>query len=293
MKYSRNDLVWPSSDAAPQSSPSSCACPCGVQRLVAGGEVGFELQPIVDLATGRAFAHEALVRCGHPECGSPRQLFDAALLQGCAGALGRAVRNAAIRTHPDQTLFLNVHPHELREGWLLEPEEPIYRHAPGVYLEITESVPLTQLAESREVLRRIRERGVHIVIDDLGAGYSNLRYIADFNPSLVKLDRTLVRGLDRSSRMFRLVAAIVVMADSLDAEVVAEGIETEEELLAVRDAGVQFGQGYLLARPAFPAPEVYWPLSADESSDGPGVASGIRAVSPVAGLDPKKQAAEG
>jgi EAL domain-containing protein (putative c-di-GMP-specific phosphodiesterase class I) len=134
---------------------------------------------------------------------------------------------------------------------------------------------------------------VHVVIDDLGAGYSNLRYIADLHPSLVKLDRALVRGRRNHSRMFRLVEGIVVLCGSLDARVVAEGIETEAELALVREAGVHFGQGYLLAKPAFPAPEVRWPYEHDEHGDGPGVAAaGWEPSSRVRVIAPFDDAAE-
>ena len=100
---------------------------------------------------------------------------------------------------------------------------------------------------------------MHLVVDDLGAGYSNLKYIADLNPRVVKLDRDLIAGLTRDSRLFKLVSAIVRLCTELDAKVVAEGIETATELDAVVAAGARYGQGYLLARPAFPPPDITWP----------------------------------
>jgi EAL domain-containing protein (putative c-di-GMP-specific phosphodiesterase class I) len=84
---------------------------------------------------------------------------------------------------------VNVHPQELNEGWLIRPDDPIFLHDDDVYLEITESVPLTHFDLCLNVLREIRSRGgVHFVIDDLGAGYSNLKSIADLEPRVVKLD---------------------------------------------------------------------------------------------------------
>jgi EAL domain-containing protein (putative c-di-GMP-specific phosphodiesterase class I) len=103
---------------------------------------------------------------------------------------------------------------------------------------------------------------VHLVVDDLGAGYSNLKYIADLHPRVVKLDRELIAGLSRGTRLFKLVAGIVRLCSELDARVVAEGIETVEELGAVIEAGARYGQGYLLARPANPLPPVSWPRGA-------------------------------
>ncbi len=93
---------------------------------------------------------------------------------------------------------------------------------------------------------------MHLVVDDLGAGYSNLKSIADLEPKVVKIDRGIVEGLKKGSRQQKLVRAIVRLCEDLGAEVVAEGIETAEELGAVREAGVHLVQGYLFARPAFP-----------------------------------------
>ena len=105
----------------------------------------------------------------------------------------------------------------------------------------------------------MRAKGVMLAIDDLGAGYSNLKYIADLTPEVVKLDRNLICDMTRSERHNKLVHAIIELCNAMGASVVAEGIETMEELLAVQDAGAHYGQGYFLARPAFPPPIVNWP----------------------------------
>jgi EAL domain-containing protein (putative c-di-GMP-specific phosphodiesterase class I) len=126
-----------------------------------------------------------------------------------------------------------------------------------VYLEITESVPMTHFELCWDVLSDIRTRGnVQLVVDDLGAGYSNLKRIADLEPRVVKLDRELIAGVTRQSRQHRLVAGVVQLCRDLDSQVVAEGIETVEEYEALRDMGIHYGQGYLFARPGFPLPVV-------------------------------------
>lgn len=215
-------------------------------------------QPLVDLKTRKVFAYEALVRSKAPEFTSPPALFDAAVAAECTGELGRLIRVLAIEncSHP---LFLNIHPAELNERWVVQPDDPIFQHTEDVYLEITEGVPLSHFRLCQSVLREVRGRGVYLVVDDLGAGYSNLKYIADLHPRVVKLDRDLVAGLSPGTRLHKLVSAIVVLCKELGALVVAEGIETAEELDAVKEAGAHFGQGYLLARPAFPPPAVSWP----------------------------------
>ncbi len=114
------------------------------------------------------------------------------------------------------------------------------------------------------MLREVCSRAsAFLVVDDLGAGYSNLKIIADLEPKVVKLDRQLVQDLDKKPRQQKLVAFTVSLCNELGAAVVAEGIETRDELKAVVDSGAQYGQGYLLARPAFPMPAVNWPPKND------------------------------
>ncbi|HSD90688.1 MAG TPA: EAL domain-containing protein [Kofleriaceae bacterium] len=235
-----------------------------IRRVIEQREVKIVYQPLVDLKSGDTFAYEALVRSQAPEFTSPPQLFEAAVKHGCTGELGRLLRELTIQNCPDNRLFINIHPAELDEGFLIRPDDPLYHHGEDVYLEITEGVPLSHFALCKTILEEVRGRGVHLVVDDLGAGYSNLKYIADLHPAVVKLDRDLIAGLVEDSRLFKLVSAIVVLCTELDAVVVAEGIETVAELSAVKAAGAKYGQGYLLARPAFPLPPVNWPEEAEE-----------------------------
>lgn len=148
----------------------------------------------------------------------------------------------------------------------MQPDDPIFQHSEDVYLEITEDVPLSHFAQCQHMLSEVRGRGVHLVVDDFGAGYSNVKYIADLNPRVVKLDRMLIAGLTLGSRMYKLVASVIQLCTDLGAKVVAEGIETETELEAVIAAGARYGQGYLLARPATPLPPVRWPSEIEPRS---------------------------
>ncbi|MEZ4286594.1 MAG: EAL domain-containing protein [Polyangiales bacterium] len=225
-------------------------------QVLSQGELRVVYQPIVSLATLKTFAHETLVRSTSPNWTSPPRLFEEAIHSQCVGALGRAIRELSIRNCPDVPLFLNVHPNELDESWLVRPDDPIFSHDQPVYLEITESVPLTHFNYCHSVLREIRSRGVYLAVDDLGAGYSNLKYIADLAPEIVKLDRNLVADLGKDKRVFSLVKHIVRLCSDLGAKVVAEGIEEEDECLAAIDAGADFGQGYYFARPTYPPPAI-------------------------------------
>jgi EAL domain-containing protein (putative c-di-GMP-specific phosphodiesterase class I) len=210
-------------------------------------QIGVAFQPILDLETGDVFSYEVLVRTR--EFASPPELFDAAVDARCTGALGRLIRQKAVGRCPQHPLFLNIHPVEFDEGWLVRPDDPIFHHEPDVFLEITEAVPLSHFRWCASVLREIRSKGIRVAVDDLGAGYSNLKYIADLEPEMVKLDRALVANLADDARLRRLVASLVRLCTDLDARVVAEGIEQLDELHAAREAGVHYGQGYLIARP--------------------------------------------
>jgi len=139
-------------------------------------------------------------------------------------------------------------------------DDPIFSHDHDIYLEITESVPLSHFDLCVSVLREVCARtGAHLVIDDLGAGYSNLKLIADLEPKVVKLDRALVQNLHRKPRQRKLVSMICQLCSELGATVVAEGIETNDEFRAVCDSGAEYGQGFLFARPSFPMPPIVWP----------------------------------
>jgi len=241
-----------------------------MQRLVSVDDLSVVFQPIVGLASGDLFAYEALARCSKPALQSPLVLFDRAVAAGCVGLLGRMIREIAVPRAAGMPIFLNVHPQELQERWLVRPDDPIYLHDASVFLEITESMPLTQHQLCIDVLREVRARGpVHLVVDDLGAGYSNLKRIADLVPQVVKLDRDLVCGVDRSRRQQQLVKSVVRLCTDMHAVVVAEGIETEDELHALIDTGAHYGQGFLLARPGYPMPAVTWPPSAPRDLDRP------------------------
>lgn len=237
-------------DAKPPQEP--------IRHVIETKQLRVVFQPIVELEQGDVFAYEALVRPTSKHFSDPPSLFQAAVASRCCGELGRMIRDMAVQACASQRLFLNIHPNELNEGWLVRPDDAIFQHPGNVYLEITESVPLSHFRLCRSILGEIRGKGINLVVDDLGAGYSNLKYIADLAPEVVKLDRELIAGLTKNSRLQRLVRSIVRMCADMGAQVVAEGIETAEELDAVQGADVHFGQGYYLARPAYPPPLVEW-----------------------------------
>lgn len=224
-------------------------------------DIDIVFQPIVSVTTQRIFACEALTRCRWPTLANPEILFQRASEASCCGRLGRIVRAVAIERAPSIPLFVNVHPDELSARWLVRPDDPVYFHERDVYLEITESAAFTHYDLCVNVLREIRSRtGVYLAVDDLGAGHSNLKRVLDLEPRIVKLDRALITGLHQSKRQQILVRHVVRLCVELGAEVVAEGIETVDELSAVIDSGAHYAQGYLLGRPSFPLPAAIWPV---------------------------------
>jgi EAL domain-containing protein (putative c-di-GMP-specific phosphodiesterase class I) len=214
----------------------------------------------VRLSDGMTVAHEALARCSRPEYASPIALFQQAETENACGRVGRWVRDAVFRADPATALFVNLHPQELHQRWLVQPTDPIYLHPAQVFLEVTESAALKELDVCLSVLNEVRSRcGAHIVVDDFGAGHSDMDRVLLLRPSVVKLDLSLIRDIERSESQQAQVRNIIERCHALDARVVAEGIETTEELVTVKALGADLAQGYLLGRPA-PTPErAWWP----------------------------------
>ncbi len=253
-QFQETPFVDPSEAATPRRKRDSMQA---IQRFVRAEDLTVVFQPIVHFDTLLPFAYEALVRCTVPEFKYPPALFDRAVADKCCGRLGRMVREVAVPLCSGKPLFLNVHPIELQERWLVQPDDPMFFHDHDLYLEITESVPMTHFELCLDVLREIRGRAnVQLVVDDLGAGYSNLKCIADLEPKVVKLDRGLIENITHESRQQKLVAGVVRICHDLGAQVVAEGIETVDEYHALSDLGIHYGQGFLFARPGFPLPIV-------------------------------------
>ena len=252
--------------AAAAVETSSGYQPANLDRASPEARAAFEqqlftmvYQPVVNLQTGRILAYEALARTTTPHFPGILSLFDALGDCGMAGQLGRVLRRVTTKNcaYP---LSINVVPHEFAEGWLVRPDDAIFSHRQAVILELTESVPLEFFDRCFDMVEEVRRRGLRIAIDDFGAGYSNLKYISDLRPDLVKLDRKLLVGVKPGNRVFKLLRSIVTLVHEMEAKVVAEGIETAVEFRAVRECGADYGQGYFLAVPAAPPPMVPWPI---------------------------------
>lgn len=211
-------------------------------------------QPIVDARSQGTAGFEALVRSSEPMMPNPLALLEAAERLGRMHDLGRRVRACAAASFApptaDAMLFVNVHAADLSDPDLYAINAPLTRIASRVVLEVTERVALEEVADIRARATELRGLGYRIAVDDLGAGYAGLTSFANLEPEIVKLDMSLVRGIDKSPVRSRIVEGIASLCRSLDMRVVAEGIETRDELRCVQALGCDYLQGYLFGKPA-------------------------------------------
>ncbi len=229
-----------------------------VLEAIEANQLYIAYQPIISLKDWTTFGYEALMRSECSSMPSPLDVLRVAVEEGSIGELGRALRQMAVERCPDKALFLNVHPDEFDRYQLVQPNDPLNTHDGQIFLEVTESVPLSHYKFCNSVLAEIRGKGIHLAVDDLGAGYSNLLYISDLTPEIVKIDRGLVESMHKDERRITLVRSIVDLCNNMNAKVVAEGIETIEELEAVLATGAHFAQGYFFAKPNANPPTKNW-----------------------------------
>jgi len=240
-----------------------CVVPIEFDRNQALSEamssIGFAYQPVWEARTGALVGYEALMRPSEPAFPNPGVLLDAAERTGRVIELGRIVRARAPLTWKSEVrtglLFVNLHPAELADPALLDPNSVLASVANRVVLEVTERHTLCDLKELDSTFRQLREMGFRLALDDLGAGYASLNSFAALCPSFVKLDMGLIRAIDTDPVRRRLVASMIQVCNDLDSQVVAEGIETPAEKDAVTELGAHLLQGFLLGRPQWLGPQ--------------------------------------
>ncbi|MGC8474274.1 MAG: EAL domain-containing protein, partial [Candidatus Dormibacteria bacterium] len=207
-------------------------------------------QPIVDLSAGEVVGYEALTRFAEEM--APDAAFRAAARAGFQrelelATLRRALRQGAPLLGPGHFLSLNVSPDVLVTAGS-ELGRLLRRRPHDVVVEITEHSEVPDYDELRGSVIRLGPR-VRLAVDDAGAGYSSLRHILELRPSFVKLDLSLVRGMERDPAREALAAGMQHFAQHGGFRLIAEGIETQAELSKLRSLGIGLGQGYLLGRP--------------------------------------------
>ena len=237
----------------------------GLRRALDNDELALVFQPVWSIAEERFVGAEALLRWHDPERGtiSPADFVPIAEECGLIVPIGEWVLERACallarwsRAGPRLaacTLSVNVSAVQLRSRTFTQALEQLIAatsiEPKLLRLEITESVLMGDIDYFSTALHRLQAIGARLSIDDFGTGYSSLAYLRRFPVDELKIDRSFVAGLDTDTYDATLVAAMIAIGDALGLRVVAEGVETTEQLAALRDLGCQYAQGYLLARP--------------------------------------------
>ena len=216
-------------------------------------------QPILDLKEGKFIGFEGLIRgpAGSP-LHSPISLFGAVQQCGLSPEMEMLSRQTVLEAFAQLCLpgklFLNTSPDALthpyfRNGHTLQYMNKLGLSPEQVIIELTENHPIYDYEAMRSALLHYRSMGFKIALDDLGEGFSSLRLWSELRPDYIKIDKHFVQGVDTDPVKMEFLKAIQCIAESCGTHVIAEGVETTGELMTVRDIGIQFGQGYLVARP--------------------------------------------
>ena len=197
--------------------------------------------------------YEALLRTREPTMNTPQLFLEAAERLKRVVELGRTIRKEVARRMSEAPagaqLFVNVHASDLLDEQLWSPAAPLSPHAGRVVLELTERASFDQILGVSERVAALRKLGFRIGIDDLGAGYAGLSTLSQLRPEIVKIDMSLIRGIERDPVKRSIVASITQLCKDLNILVVSEGIETTGERDSVAELGGDYMQGFLFGRP--------------------------------------------
>lgn len=233
--------------------------------LIKNKNFNIHYQPIVSLQTGTILGWEALTRGPQDSTfHSPAMIFHFAEEVGLLFPLEKICRELAINYFgqgDNHKLFLNIHPYTVNDpnfvkGETLKLLGESTLSTSNLVFEITERQSIHDFGQFNKTLSHYRGQGYQVAVDDAGAGFSSLQTIAEIRPEYIKIDASLVRDISTNRVKQALLETFVTFAEKIGCRIIAEGIETEEELITLHSIGVHFGQGYYLARPAFPKPEV-------------------------------------
>ena len=221
------------------------------------------LQPIVDLPSRQIMGFEALIRWNHPERGivGPYEFVPVAERTGVVQLLDTLMLEKVCSVLPDfikkagRDVFIGVNISGINFGTidLVEIVGQLIKETKikpeTLHLEITESALIDDPARAEDVLRGLKDLGVRIALDDFGTGYSSLSYLHKFSIDILKIDRAFIDRIDQNTKSQDIVRAIMALAKNFNLETVAEGIEREEEVVAVNSLNCDRAQGYLFSKP--------------------------------------------
>ena len=238
----------------------------GLRRALERQEFLLHYQPKISLWTGAITGAEALIRWRHPTRGlvSPGEFIPVAEECGLIGPIGDWVLREACKQArawvdaglPVATMAVNVSAMQLRDGNFLEGVFAALRDTGldgrSLDLELTESVLMNHAESTASILRALREAGIRVTVDDFGTGYSSLSYLRRFPIDAIKIDQSFVSQIAGAGDDEAIVTAVIGMARSLKLRVIAEGVETQEELVFLRTHRCDEAQGYYFSRPVVP-----------------------------------------
>lgn len=235
-----------------------------LRQAIQHDELRIHLQPLADLSTGRVAGAEALVRWARPGFGlvPPADFIPVAERSGLIFELERWVLDAACRRLAEwqlagrgegMRLAINISGRHLIEGNLIADLDATLAATGAnpnlLEIELTESQLLDDVARASDVLAEVRSRGVKVAIDDFGTGYSSMTYLQKLPVDIVKIDRSFISTATENEFDSTVVESVVTISRALSLDIVAEGIETLDQLAYAIGAGVTLGQGFLLGRP--------------------------------------------
>lgn len=218
--------------------------------------VQIALQPILDARGETVFAFEALLRSRNPSFPGPLSVLKAAEKHRMLHEVADVVVDRVCKWLPQipepVNVFMNLHPDELGDPEaVLRRLEPLVPWARRVVLEITERSRLQSIEQWENSVGLLTDLGFSLAVDDLGAGHSSLAVLAELQPSFIKVDMSIVRGVDNDPRKQRLINLLCRFSEATQATFVAEGVETMSEAQTLRDCGAHLLQGYIFGKPSF------------------------------------------
>jgi EAL domain-containing protein (putative c-di-GMP-specific phosphodiesterase class I)/FixJ family two-component response regulator len=222
-----------------------------IRDVLDGAKLSMVFQPIVDLETEVVVGFEALARFPFAPDRPTEAWFTEAAAVGLRRELELAAVAAALEALPEAPvepyLSVNAMPDTLASEGLAE----LLAAAPAerLVLEITEHAPVRDYEALNAAMQRMRGRGIRLAVDDAGSGFASLRHILQLAPDIIKIDIALTRNVYKDPARRALAAGLISFANELGATIVAEGIQSRQELDALRNLGVRYGQGFYLGRP--------------------------------------------
>ncbi len=231
-----------------------------LQEIILKEDVHTVFQPIVNMREPSILGYEALARGPRgSEFESPYMLFDIAMESDLMFELDRLCRKKALMSaadlQPEHKLFVNTLPMTIRDPAfhdqaMIESLDSMNLDPSRIVLEVTERLAIENYDLFIEAMNYFTDIGFAVAVDDMGAGYSGLEKVVHLKPAYLKFDLLMVREIDSSFVKREMLKAISSLAENVGAHVIAEGIETEKELLTLLDLGITYGQGFLFSRPS-------------------------------------------